>query len=168
MTPLYILEKVCNGVTRTAVLQDGQLIEYITSDAASSLVGTIYLGRVERVLPDVRAAFIKIGRPKNGFLPLKESDSFHALNGNASLMSGQQIIVQVQKDEKGDKGVFLTRDISLPGQFMILMPLNRFVGVSKRITDGAERKLLTETGKSLADNRFGLVMRQAALYAKPD
>lgn len=150
---------------RTALVQEGKLLEYYQEEAdADGVVGTVYLGRVERVLPDVKAAFIRIGLKQNGFLPLKEAESYHRTSGSASLMSGQDILVQAKKAPKGSKGAFLTRDISLPGQYVLVMPCNRFVGLSKRITDDQERERGRRLGETIAAGRFGVIVRQAALF----
>ena len=163
---MQILVRSTGEHIETALLKKGRLWEYERSESnAASLVGTLLLGRVERVLPDVKAAFVNIGRKLNGFLPIRESDSFHALNGKAPLVTGNDVIVQVKKDEKGGKGVFLTRDIALPGQYVLLMPLSRFVGVSKRIEDPDDHAAAKALGKSIADGRFGVIVRHAALFA---
>ena len=162
-----ILERLAGQSLQTAVLEGNRLAEYFTGTGEEvSQVGTILLGKVERVLPDVRAAFVNIGRGKNGFLPLKESDSFHQQNDPCPLVTGNGVVVQIRKDEKGAKGAYLSRDVSLPGQYVILMPLNRFVGVSKKITEEASRRQLVSLGEEIAARRFGLVMREAALPAR--
>ena len=162
------LSILCRRDGRTAVLLENRLLEYYQADeTAGTLVGSVFLGRVERVLPDIKAAFVKIGQPKNGFLPLKESDSFHQTHGGASLMSGQEILVQVKKDPKGEKGAFLTRDIALPGQYILVMPQNRFVGVSKRVEDAQDHARAKRLGQQIAGERFGVVVRHAALFARP-
>lgn len=149
-----------------ALLEDRTLLEYYQENAdADGVVGTVFLGRVERVLPDVKAAFVKIGLKQNGFLPLKETESFHQTSGNQPLMSGQQILVQAKKAPKGGKGAFLTRDIALPGQYVLLMPCNRFVGLSKRIEDPLERSYAKKLGEKIAQDRFGVIVRHAALFA---
>ena len=154
--------------TQTALLGNGKLLEFYQDDAnAESLIGAVFLGRVERVLPDVKVAFIKLGLPQNGFLPLREGESYHRTSPGAPLMSGQDVLVQVKKDPKRAKGAFLTRDISLPGQYVLLMPNNRFIGLSKRITHAAERETAKRLGEKIADGRFGLIVRHAALFAPP-
>ncbi len=155
-----------NGVRRIALAQENTLLEYYQENAESDgVVGTVYLGRVERVLPDVKAAFIRIGLKQNGFLPLKEAESYHKTSGNASLMSGQDILVQAKKAPKGGKGAFLTRDISFSGQYVLLMPCNRFVGLSKRIEDPNDREYAQKLGQKIAGERFGVIVRHAALFA---
>lgn len=164
---MQILVRKGEGQTETAMLLGGSLWEFHRcEDSGTSLAGTLLLGRVERVLPDVKAAFVNIGRKLNGFLPIRESDSFHIQNGKAPLITGNDVIVQVKKDEKGGKGAFLTRDVALPGQYVLLMPMSRFVGVSKRIEDPSDHAAAKALGKSIADGRFGIIVRHAALFAR--
>ena len=151
-----------------ALLNGRGLLEYYREPlSAGSAVGNLYAGKVERVLKDVGAAFVDIGFAQNGFLPLRESDSFHRAMGDAPLVTGQSALVQVKKDAKGGKGAFLTRDIALPGQYLLLMPLNRFIGLSKRVTDEGDRARGRALGEKLAAGRFGVIVRHAALSARP-
>jgi len=164
---LRILVKANGNKRHIALLDEGKLAEYyVENEAETTLVNAIYLGRVERVVPGVNAAFVQIGQPLNGFLPLTEMDSFREQSGEKTIPSGTELTVQVKKDAKDQKGPFLTQDISLPGQYLILMPLNRYIGVSKRITDSLEREMLAELGKELSCGEFGLIMRQAAISAR--
>lgn len=157
------------GRTRVALLQDGRLLEYY-EDAPESerVVGSVFLGRVERVLPDIGAAFVKIGLKQSGFLHITEAKSFHETAGNAPLLSGENVLVQARKAPKGNKGAFLTRDISLPGQYVLLMPCNRFLGLSKRIEHAQERERAKALGERAARERFGLIVRHAALFASEE
>ena len=143
-----------------AVVEDGRLVEYSPEEEAAS-AEAVYLGKVTRVMPGMKAAFIEIGQEKNGFLPMEERNAA-AL---PKLQVGQSVLVQVRKEAHGEKGAFLSRDISLCGEFVLLNPLNRMVAVSTRITKEADRKALKALGSSIADGRFGLVMRAAALNA---
>ena len=164
--PLRLLVQGWRESTRIALLDETRLLEFYQEDTGTeSLVGSVFLGRVERVLPDVKAAFVKMGLAQNGFLPLREAESYHRACGNAPLLTGQDVLVQVKKDPKGEKGAFLTRDIGLPGQYVLLMPRNRFVGLSRRVTDENDRTRAREMGKRIADGRFGLIVRHAALFA---
>ena len=89
------------------MLDETRLLEFYQEDTGTeSLVGSVFLGRVERVLPDVKAAFVKLGLAQNGFLPLREAESYHRVCGNAPLLTGQDVLVQVKKDPKGEKGAF--------------------------------------------------------------
>lgn len=164
--PYQILIREEESLRRIALLEENTLLEYYEENAESDgVVGTVFWGRVERVLPDVKAAFVKIGLKQNGFLPLKEAESYHQTCGNASLMSGEEILVQAKKAPKGGKGAFLTRDIAFPGQYVLLMPCNRFIGVSKRMEEPADRERAKRLGKGIAKDRFGLIVRHAALFA---
>lgn len=164
--PLRLLVQGWRESTRIALLDETRLLEFYQEDTGTeSLVGSVFLGRVERVLPDVKAAFVKMGLAQNGFLPLREAESYHRTSGSASLMTGQDVLVQVKKDPRGEKGAFLTRDIGLPGQYVLLMPKNRFVGLSRRVTGEEDRARAQALGRRIADGRFGLIVRHAALFA---
>ena len=165
--PLRILVRAGKTHREIALLDEGKLAEfYVEQEDEGTLVNAVFLGKVDRVVPGMGAAFVQIGQPLNGFLPLQEMDSFAKQADAGQLAAGADVIVQVKKDAKDQKGAFLTRDISLPGQFVILMPLNRYVGVSKRVTDACERETLLALGKELTQDAFGLVLRQAALAAR--
>jgi ribonuclease G len=114
------------------------------------------------VMRGLDAAFVKIGQPRSGFLPLEEMESFAKTAPGRQVSAGAQVIVQVKKDAKAEKGAYLSRDIALPGQYVIYMPMNRHVGVSERVTDEGERARLSALGKRLADGKFGVVLRGAA------
>lgn len=153
--PLRLLVQGSRESTRIALLDETRLLEFYQEDTGTeSLVGSVFLGRVERVLPDVKAAFVKMGLAQNGFLPLREAESYHRACGNAPLLTGQDVLVQVKKDPKGEKGAFLTRDIGLPGQYVLLMPKNRFVGLSRRVTDENDRTRAREMGQAHCGRPF--------------
>ena len=161
MRELYI-----RGETRReiAVVEDGRLVEYLLDDESSQTTEAVYLGRVERVVPGMRAAFIDIGQEKNGFLPLEERNLPEA----EKLQSGMAVLVQVKKEAQGSKGAFLSRDITLCGEYALVMPLNRMIGVSARVTEEADREALRDLGQAISEGRFGLVMRAAALSAREE
>jgi len=152
-----------------AVTENGVLVEYLQRDASQG--GDILGGTVERMMPGIGGAFVSIGRKKAGFLPLREnSQSFAA----EPLRSGTRIPVQVKKEETGGKGAFLTRDLTLAGTYVLLMPLNRYIGVSSRIQAEEDRERLRAIGRELveqlsdgplAGEPFGIVLRAAALEA---
>ena len=145
-----------------AVVEDGRLVEYLIDDASAQTTEAVYLGRVERVVPGMRAAFVDIGQEKNGFLPMEERN----LPDAEKLQSGMAVLVQVKKEAQGSKGAFLSRDITLCGEYSLVMPLNRMIGVSSRIGDEEARKALHELGKRVSDGRFGMVMRTSAAEAR--
>ena len=149
------------AVREIALVEDGKLCEYIRDEADAS-TEAIYAGRVERIVPGMKAAFVDIGQEKNGFLPLEERSQTAQL---PKLQTGDTVLVQVKKEAQGTKGAFLTRDITLCGETVILMPMNRYVGVSSRVEDEETRKALVAAGKAIADGQFGLIMRNGAVNA---
>jgi ribonuclease G len=164
---LHILVKATDTSRKIAVTGKGKLVEYYVEHGdESTLVNAVFAGRVENVIPGVKAAFINIGQPQNGFLPLAELESFHTAMGEKPLVSGTDVIVQVKKDAHDQKGASLTRDIALPGQYVIYMPYNRHVGISSRVTDEGERERLTELGRELAAGTCGLIMLAGAPDAR--
>ena len=147
-----------------AVTEDGTLTEYLQRDPKQQY-GDILGGTVERMMPGIGCAFVDIGRKTSGFLPLQEnSQTFEG----ESLKSGMQIPVQIRKEETGKKGAFLTRDLTLAGRTVLLMPMNRYIGVSNRITDEAERERMRGIGKEIVGGETGLVLRTAARSAAPE
>ena len=147
-----------------AVSEDGRLVEYLDlKDESQS--GDIILAKVDRMMPGMECAFVDIGRKKNGFLPMKENSKSFT---DGPLRSGEWSAVQIRREENGDKGAYLSRDLTIPGNTVILMPKNRYIGVSNRIQDEMTRNRLRETGKSIAGNRYGLVMRAAAEKAREE
>ena len=156
--------KILCGPGFCAVTEDGVLVEYIPEDP-SDQCGDILLGKTDRLMPGMNCAFVDIGRKKSAFLPLDENSASFT---GGRIRSGENMTVQIKKEEVGTKGAFLTRDITLPGTTVILMPMNRYIGVSSRITDESVRERLKKAGREIAADRFGLVMRKAAEDADPD
>ena len=142
-----------------AVVENGKLCEYLLDDAASAAAETMYLGRVERIVPGMKAAFVDVGQVRNGFLPLDERSATAML---PRLQTGDRVLVQVKREPQGEKGAFLTRDVTLCGQYVILMPMKRYIGVSSRVEE-SERPTLKNMGTEIAEGRFGLIMRAASL-----
>ena len=149
--------------TDIAVMEDGHLVEYLTDDGQIS-AEAIYLGRVDRVVPGMRAAFINIGQEKAGFLPMEERN----IANLPKLQTGMSVLVQVRKEAQGVKGAFLSRDVNLCGEYVLFAPLGEKVAISSRITKERDRKALKELGKSIANEEFGLIMRSAALNASEE
>ncbi len=144
-----------------AVLEDGRLVEYLPADEDAS-AEAIYLGRVERVMPGMKAAFVNIGQERAGFLPLEERGAKEL----PKLQTGMSVLVQVRKEAHGEKGAFLSRDISLCGEYVLFSPMNRMAAVSSRITKEKQRKALKELAREISGDEFGLIMRTAAKNAE--
>lgn len=146
-----------NGQLMGALTEDGHLCEY-WRQGEIELAGQIYKGRVERVVPGMKAAFVDLGLDKNGFLPLDEGGD------DCPLQTGQEIIVQIKKAPQGTKGAFLTREISLAGEYVLVLPVTQRIGVSKRVNDPLERERLHQLAQALK-KETGLIMRANSLEA---
>ncbi|HET9117239.1 MAG TPA: translation initiation factor IF-2 N-terminal domain-containing protein, partial [Pseudonocardiaceae bacterium] len=154
--------------TQIAVLEDDILVEhFVTTSGSGSLVGNVYLGRVQNVLPSMEAAFVDIGRGRNAVLYAGEVDWDAAgLEGKArrieqALSSGDSVLVQVTKDPVGHKGARLTTQISLPGRFLVYVPGGRATGISRKLPD-TERKRLKEVLKRIVPDDAGVIIRTAS------
>jgi ribonuclease E len=154
--------------TEIAVLEDGVLVEHYVSRARSaSSVGNVYLGRVQNVLPSMEAAFVDIGRGRNGVLYAGEVDyDAEGLDGKPhrieqALKSGQAVPVQVSKDPIGHKGARLTGQVSLPGRFMVFVPGGNTTGISRKLPD-TERSRLKGILKRLVPDDAGIILRTAS------
>ena len=154
--------------TQIAVLEDDMLVEhYVTRASATSYVGNVYLGRVQNVLPSMEAAFIDIGKGRNGVLYAGEVNWDAAgLEGKSrsietALKSGDSVLVQVSKDPIGHKGARLTSQISLPGRFLVYVPGGGMTGISRRLPD-TERHRLKTILKKIVPDEAGVIVRTAA------
>ncbi|MGI1849217.1 translation initiation factor IF-2 N-terminal domain-containing protein [Rhodococcus sp. SJ] len=156
------------NITQVAVLEDGVLVEhFVTSAGSGSMVGNIFLGRVQNVLPSMEAAFIDIGRGRNGVLYAGEVNWEAAgLGGNSrkieqALKPGDRVLVQVSKDPVGHKGARLTTQISLAGRFLVYVPGGSSTGISRKLPD-TERKRLKEILREVVPAEAGVIIRTAA------
>ncbi len=153
---------------QVAILEDGSLVEhYVAREARRSLVGNIYLGRVQNVLPGMEAAFVDIGQPRNAVLYVGEVVADDDVEGNARpridqvLTAGQSVLVQVSKDPMGSKGARLSTEVSLAGRYLVLVPKGSGYGISRRLDD-QERGRLRDIAKRIRPDGFGLIVRTAA------
>ncbi|MDH3298485.1 MAG: Rne/Rng family ribonuclease, partial [Gemmatimonadota bacterium] len=165
--------------TRVAIVEDGRLVEVMHErDDEQRMVGDIYLGRVEAVLPGIQAAFVDLGSEKSAFLHAsdlqEEDDEEDAENGGGSgnrrnrkyppiqdqLARGQDLLVQVTKEPIGTKGPRVTSQISMPGRFIVFIPGGSNVGVSRKIGDREERMRLRALAReALGKKSGGLIVR---------
>jgi len=174
--------------TWVALMEDGRLVELMLDRPDQGrLVGDIYLGRVEAVLPGIQAAFVDIGTDKAGFLHVsdlvsdedpedEDENGGNGSNGGGGgrrgrrsrnippiqdqLSRGDSVIVQVTKEPIGTKGPRLTAQVSLPGRFLVFMPFSSHVGVSRKIDQREERARLRELAREiLPDEPVGLIIR---------
>ncbi|WP_280395221.1 Rne/Rng family ribonuclease [Nocardia brasiliensis] len=154
--------------TQVAVLEDNILVEhFVTSTGSASMVGNVYLGKVQNVLPSMEAAFVDIGRGRNGVLYAGEVNWEAAgLGGKErkieqALKPGDQVLVQVSKDPVGHKGARLTTQISLAGRFLVYVPGGTSTGISRKLPD-TERKRLKEILRDIVPNDAGVIIRTAS------
>lgn len=171
--------------TRIGLLQNDKLVElFIERDNTHSLVGNIYKGTVSRVLPGMNAAFVNIGEHKSAFLfggdVVNRNISIEPRDPNTlgrcednpkpnetkpiekTIKDGDQVLVQVSKDTLGTKGPRITMQITIPGQYLVLMPYNSQINISRRIEDEDERKRLEKIVSSCLPPHVGAIVRTAA------
>ncbi len=168
-----IIVNVSNRETRIALLEDGALTEYRV-EREERVVGSIFKGIVQNVLPGMDAAFVDIGLERNAYLsiadiiPEENSDNSPASLRRSELRRrkikdllkpGQQVMVQVTKGPRGTKGARVSTRIALPGRYVVLMPESHSVGVSRKIEDRAERDRLRKIGDRVIPEGFGLILR---------
>jgi len=169
--------------TRIAILEDRQLVElFVEHPENERMVGDIYKGKVKNVVQAIQAAFVDVGLGQNGFLPFadigtelsslservegskkKQGKAELKLKNKPVVKNGQEVLVQVTKEPIGNKGTRLTSSISLPGRFLVLVPNDRSIGVSRKIVNARERRRLRMLAKSLKPDGFGLIIRTVAV-----
>ncbi len=166
--------------TRVALLEDGVVAEiFMERESQRGIVGSIYKGRVTRVLPGMQSAFLDLGLERDAFL--HAADVFEQLPENElspeevqaarsapieeRLHEGEELVVQVLKEPMGQKGARITSHVSLPGRYIVLMPTVEHVGVSRKITDEEERRRLKTLLKEFRQERGGggLIARTAGM-----
>jgi len=154
--------------TRAALLEDRQLVEFYLEDAERPrIAGNIYLGRIKDILPGMEASFVDIGLERNAFLFVDEvlvpEAEFDPPPHNIQnlLKKGQEILVQVLKEPVGTKGARVTAQVALAGRKVVLLPLSKFVGVSKRL-EPDERTRLHELAEEICPAGMGVIVRTVA------
>ncbi len=166
-----ILVNVAPGETHVAQIEHGQLQElFLQRDAQRGVVGNIYLGRVQRVLPGMQAAFVEVGLERTAFLHASDIVRRHGedqdlpLSIEHLLSQDDHVLVQVMKEPLGSKGARLTTDLSIPSRFLVLMPHNEKVALSTRIENEEERERLTQAVSTIKQNENmagGFIVRTA-------
>ena len=156
------------GKIQIGVLEDKVLVEhYVAKASEASLIGNVYLGKVQNVLPSMEAAFVDIGRGRNAVLYSGEVDWELAETGNQpkrielALKSGDTVLVQVTKDPVGQKGARLTSQVSLPGRYLVYVPNGSMNGISRKLPE-SERTRLKKILKEVLPEDAGVIVRTAA------
>ncbi|HIE12523.1 MAG TPA: Rne/Rng family ribonuclease [Desulfotomaculum sp.] len=165
-----IIISTAGGRTRVAVLEDHIPVEVYFEPPGAELVGSVFKGKVENVLPGIEAAFVDIGLEKNAFLYVHDAraaalDRGRKLKIKEILRPGQEVIVQVVKGPLGRKGPRVTTQITLPGRHLVLATAMQHTGVSRRISSSAERERLKRLSTGLRPTGMGLIIRTAAAGA---
>ncbi len=194
MKKVILINSIAEDV-RIAITEDGKLAEFFldTPDKERN-VGDIYLGKVGKVIPGIRAAFIDLGFKQDAFLHfsdigstlddysaiigddsdieeddddeeepqtnfISQKDSYHKL---PNLERGQDIIVQITKEPVGNKGFRVTSKVSIPGRYLVLIPFEKKIGLSKKIYNPKEKRRLRSIVKSTLPKGFGIIIRTVA------
>jgi ribonuclease G len=171
------MEKIIISVdeitTKAALIQEGKVTElFIEKKGEGNINGNIYKGKVANVLPGMESAFVNIGLEKNGFLYVNDLREFEEkyLDGLSNsnrpiediLTVGDEVVVQVLSEPRGSKGARVTTHYTIPGKYLVLMPNNNHVAISKKIKNEAERKRLEEIFKEIKPDNMGVIIRTAA------
>lgn len=183
-----IIINVTRDEVRVGLLEGGQVVEfYVERKRDASLVGNIYKGKVVKILPGMQSAFVDIGLEKAAFLYvsdihagleefapfLDEEEKVNSIEIVSKksrpeltiedlLQEGQEILVQVSKDPIGSKGARVTSYVTLPGRYLVLMPNVEHIGISRRISDEAERIRLKTLVENIRPKGYGLIIRTAS------
>lgn len=158
-----------DGRTQLVVTEDGIAVEHYLSEAKAqaSLIGNVYLGKVQNVLPSMEAAFVDIGKGRNAVLYAGEVNwDVLGMDGKphrieVALNPGDSVLVQVTKDPIGHKGARLTSQISLPGRFLVYVPNNAMTGISRKLPDKERQRLRKLLGDAVPEGN-GVIVRTAA------
>lgn len=142
---------------RTALVEDGELVELqVEGIHSKNIVGNIFAGRVASVVAGMQAVFVDIGEEKNAY--------FYIEQGRPKPKTGQSLLVQVEKPATGTKGAVVTDNLSFAGKFVVLLPNQKEIGISKKITDEEERKRIKEIAKKLLPENYGIIIRTNGEY----
>lgn len=170
MTTRILIEQV-GGETHAALLENGRLAQYfVERPDQRRTVGNIYKGRVQDVLPGMEAAFVNIGLERTAYLyglaPGRGDTGDGEDRGEARLRPGDELLVQVSKEPVGDKGARLTREVNVPGRYLVLTPgAPGHISLSRRLSDPAERERLQAIAAAVCPPGAGLIVRTVAAGA---
>jgi ribonuclease G len=173
-----IIANIEAAETRVAIMENDTLVNLFI-ERSEPVAGNVYKARVNNVLPGMDAAFVDIGLERNAFLHVEDIRS-QRLDGEEveesfgkgaiaeRLRPGQEILVQVTKEPMGSKGARVTTYVALPAHYLVLMPTVNYVGVSRRITNDAERRRLRQIADRIRPEGMGVIVRTAAEGAAED
>ncbi len=160
--------------TRVCIVEDGKLVEFwVERESTERLVGNIYKGKVMNVLPGMESAFVNIGLEKNAFLYAgdmidTECGANNSLPNKLNVKVGDEILVQVVKDQFGNKGARISMNMSLPSRGLILMPQIDYVGVSRKLEDTEQVHELVNYVESIRKPGHGYILRTQSTDCSKD
>ncbi|MBQ1941077.1 MAG: ribonuclease E/G, partial [Selenomonadaceae bacterium] len=158
-----IVVNVMPEETRMAIVDGRELIGLeLERPKHSHLVGNIYKGVVQNVLPGMQAAFVDIGKSKNAFLFVGDGTAEGKGGKRQKIHVGQSLPVQITKDEVGTKGPRATLHLTLPGRYVVLMPHSAYIGTSHRIASEEERSRLYDIAQKACPKGMGIILRTVA------
>lgn len=176
MARKILINTIDEEESRMAIIEDGKLVEFnIQMSVKEPTTGNIYKGIVQRVERGLQAAFVEYGGNRNGFLPLndvrseyfvraEEGENTGKPEGKPVLKVGQELLVQVVREQKNNKGAMLTTYLSLPGRYIVLMPGKRSSGISRKIENEADRKRLRDMMDTIVHKEgMGFIVRTAGM-----
>ena len=164
-----ILCSVSGNAIRIALREDGGVVElFVEPVSATTLIGSVHLGRVTKVLRGMGACFVDIGLDRAGFLPLPGARDAAIAGAPPALHEGATVLAQVLKDPQGGKGAELSLTVNLPGRHLVYAPRQPGVVFSRRIADAAERARLAAILAEVAQPGEGFILRTAAVGATRD
>jgi ribonuclease G len=171
-----------NEETRIVLREEGKVVElFVEAPEHERMVGDIYKGKVSRVLPGMQAVFVDIGHEQNAFLHFSDVAAYYKeffikeapgagekkqrrydFSVERDLKKGQDILVQIVKEPISTKGCRITGDVTLPGRFVVLIPNQKHIGISRKIYNHKERKRLKDMARQLLPKNFGIIIRTVA------
>lgn len=165
----WFFDRFC-GTQLVAYAEDGELKELgVENERGGETIGNIYKGRVSNIVTGMQAAFVSCGMEKNCYLPLNENsvrfssyDVGSGTQGAVTLQEGDEVLVQVEKPARGNKGAKVTCDLSFVGKNLIFLPRSDFLGISRKITNEETRARLLKEADSLREAGQGFIVRTAA------
>ncbi|MGB4262401.1 MAG: Rne/Rng family ribonuclease [Fervidobacterium sp.] len=151
--------------TKAVLLENNQLIEvYLGEEEEESIAGSIYVGKIEKFVPALEAAFVKLANGENAFLRMKDIKAdyldFFSIK---KLQEGQKILVQVKKESVGNKGPQITTNIGIAGRYTVILPFSKSIGISRKILNEDDRGRLKTIGRALKEKYgIGIIIRTVA------
>ncbi len=167
----WFFDRYC-GEQIAVYTEDGKIVEIgVENERFGDVLGNIYKGRVSNVVPGMQAAFVSCGMERNCYLPLDEGAARFSrydgekMSGTLSISEGDEILVQVVKPPRGNKGAKVSSDLSFVGKNLIYLPQTDFLGISRKITDEAVRETLFKETAKFREKGEGFIIRTAAANA---